>query len=65
MESLERNETAVECGIELEITPAEIRRILTWFGFSNGHAVLDDGDLRIAERLGEVYLTLLHLRCRR
>jgi hypothetical protein len=65
MESLDREETVVECGIELEITPAEIRRILNWFSFSNGHEDLDDGDLRIAERLGEVYLTLLHLGCGR
>ena len=49
-------------GIELEISPDEIRRILRWFRLVQCQVSLDEYDLIIAERLEAAYYILINLR---
>jgi len=57
--------TAIELfddGLELEISPEEIRRILHWFQLLQRQRLVDEQDLCIARRLASAHDILAQMR---
>jgi hypothetical protein len=58
-------ETVIELyedGLELEISPEEIRRILHWFQLLKRQRLMEEQDLFIARRLEAAYDILVQMR---